>query len=231
MNIPTLRNGRAVPVLYVLLAVCAVIATAFSAPAGAPITTGTAVGFAQQGRSPAVAAALPVSAEAPAAVPVAAPEPTPASAPAPTPAPEPAPAPAPAHSPDPGTGDLNARITAAFQDAVPARWHSAVSEFVIVDGSSSFAHTGGRISITMLHANGSWDRLRFIAAHEAGHLIAFQYGSGAYYGAAPEGFPIRTSDPEVWADCVAVAFTGRNEGGHGCEPDATTWTINWLHRS
>ena len=52
-------------------------------------------------------------------------------------------------------------------------------------------------------------------AHEFGHLIAFRYGSQAYVGAPPEGWPAPTHRPEeAWADCVQRAFTGRASASH-----------------
>ena len=54
-------------------------------------------------------------------------------------------------------------------------------------------------------------------------LIAFKYGSQAFNGAAPEGWPAYSARPEeAWADCFAQATTGivRVDG------DRDSWTMN-----
>lgn len=52
--------------------------------------------------------------------------------------------------------------------------------------------------------------LGYALAHEFGHKIAYRFGTGAYFGAPPAGWPESGGDDsEAWADCVASAF------GHG----------------
>ena len=84
-------------------------------------------------------------------------------------------------------------------------------------------------NVPIAEANGSESLLRATVAHEFGHLIAFQFGSQAFNGAAPEGWPTYSNVPaEAWADCVSRAFTGINDPSHGL-PDwkAIRWPNSW----
>jgi hypothetical protein len=152
--------------------------------------------------------------------------PPPPALPAPSPAPAPAPAPAPPMSPE-------QRVLTAFEASVPGSWRAAITvRLEIIGGSTSWAYPDGRIQVGQAHANGSESRLRATLAHEFGHLIAFRFGSGAYNGAAPEGWPAYSNRPEeAWADCVSQAFTGIVDPSHGlppCSGDSLSWTQQWL---
>jgi hypothetical protein len=134
----------------------------------------------------------------------------------------PAPAPSPAQ-----------RVRAAFDSSVPPVWRSAISvRFEIIPGGTSWGYPDGLVQIGTYHANGSTARLRATVAHEFGHLIAFRYGSRAYNGAAPTGWPAYGSNPaEAWADCVSQAFTGVIDPSHGlppCQGESLAWTQAWL---
>lgn len=153
------------------------------------------------------------------------PPPPPAPEPLPAPAP-PAPAPAPVLSPA-------ERVQAAFESSVPAAWRAAVPvRLVLIGGSTSWADHNGDIRVGSAHYNGSDAKLRAVLAHEFGHLIAFRYGSQAFNGAAPSGWPSYGSIPaEAWADCVSQAFTGVLDPSHGlpaCSGSSLSWTVGWL---
>jgi hypothetical protein len=199
----------------------------------------------EDGALPASATTETVPAPAPVA-PTTAPAPSPARSPAPSPPPSTAPsaappttaAPAPTSTAPPTTAvpapvsDLE-RATSALSASVPATWRSAVPhQLAIIDGLHSRASTNGLLSISRTHARGSWDVLRMVTAHEFGHLIAFRYGTGEFLGAAPEGWPYSGPQPEeMWADCVATAFTGLTLSSHGLSPCPTStlsWTRAWL---
>lgn len=145
------------------------------------------------------------------------------------PAPDP-PAPDPP-APEPAPHDPLARVMAAYQDTIPDHWKALVPVHYELRGdSTSLSFPDGLESISAFHANGAYARLQFVIGHEFGHEIAFRFGSGAYYGAAPEGWP-GPADPEAWADCVGVAFTGRPSpiAAHQCtEGPALDFTVNWL---
>jgi hypothetical protein len=166
-----------------------------------------------------------------------APPPPPKPAPAPTPTPRvaaPAPPPAPKAPPAPARpADPAARVQAAYEASVPAAWRDAVPvRFQLIDGNTSWAAHDGTIQIGSTHYNGSDNLLRATIAHEFGHLIAFRYGSQAFNGAAPEGWPAYGSRPEeAWADCVSRAFTGVNDPSHGlppCAGSSLSWTADWV---
>ena len=165
-----------------------------------------------------------------------APPPPPAPAPSPRVAAAPAPAPAPAPTPPPAPprpADPAARVQAAYETSVPAAWRNAVPvRFQLIEGSTSWAAHDGTIQIGSTHYNGSDNLLRATIAHEFGHLIAFRYGSQAFNGAAPEGWPAYSNRPEeAWADCVSRAFTGVNDPSHGlpsCAGSSLSWTADWV---
>lgn len=106
-----------------------------------------------------------------------------------------------------------------FRTAVPAAWAAAiVPTFEVIPGSVSWASSTGQISIAAQHLR-SFDLLADVVAHEFGHLIAFRYGSQAYAGAPPAGWPAPEVRPEeTWADCVQRVFVGRSNPTHGLEP-------------
>lgn len=153
------------------------------------------------------------------------PPPPPPPAPAPTPPPT-APAPAPTES-------LQQRIERALATGVPARWRADIAVHLeVIEGGTSWAHGDGRILVGRSHAEGRFEHLVDVVAHEFGHLIAFRYGTGEYPGAAPAGWPAPPSMPEeAWADCVQTVFTGRLNPAHGlppCSGDQLSWARQWL---
>ena len=141
------------------------------------------------------------------------------------PAPPVAPAPAPAAPMD--------RARAAYAASVPAAWRDAVSpRFILIDGWTSWAFHDRTIQVSFGHATGPFEHLRAVIAHEVGHLIAFQWGSQEFNGAAPQGWPGASSNrAETWADCVSRAFTDIDDPSTGlpsCAGDALAWTKDWL---
>lgn len=165
---------------------------------------------------------------------VAAPPPPP---PAPTPTPAPTPAPAPATAPPPAPVEpqesLQQRIERAYVAGVPAAWRSTIAvRLEVIEGSTSWAQGGGRIMISRSHAESRFEHLVDVVAHEFGHQVAFEFGTGAYAGAAPKGWPEPAENPaEAWADCVQKVFTGRTNPSHGlhaCAGEQLSWAANWL---
>jgi hypothetical protein len=134
-------------------------------------------------------------------------------------------------APAPAATDPLDRVLAAYQDTIPDHWKSAVPvHYELRSGSTSLSYPDGLESISTFHADGPFARLQFVIGHEFGHEIAFRYGSGAYAGAAPDGWP-GAADPEAWADCVGVVFTGRPSpvASHQCpEGAALDFTRAWL---
>lgn len=144
---------------------------------------------------------------------------------------EPVPAPAPASAQTQESPEE--RVNRLFPAAVPQAWRDDIAvRFEIIDGSTSWAHGDGRILVGRSHAQADETYLADVLAHEFGHLIAFEYGTRAYVGAAPEGWPEPSWNPaEAWADCVQEVFTGRANPSHGLPPcgDAQLeWALNWL---
>ncbi|MEX2293758.1 MAG: hypothetical protein WD691_08230 [Acidimicrobiales bacterium] len=181
-------------------------------------------------------APAPTTTAAPATTTTAAPAPTTTAAPAHSHAPAPAPAPAPAKAaaqPQQQHSDPAARVQATFESQIPAAWRSAIKvKFQLIDGNTSWAQHDGTIQIGSVHYNGPDSLLKATIAHEFGHLIAFEYGSQKFNGAAPEGWPSYSNLPEeAWADCVSRAFTGINDPSHGlpdCAGNSLSWTSNWV---
>src|SRR3546814_18600979 len=95
----------------------------------------------------------------------------------------------------------------------------------------SWASSSGTIQVSQGHINAGPAIVRAVLAHEFGHLIAFRYGSQAFTGAAPQGWPSYSSRPEeAWADCVAQAFTGVVHPSHGlpaCGGGSRSFTGHW----
>lgn len=189
-----------------------------------------------QAATPAAEAALPGEAPettlAPTTTAAPAAPPAPAPPPAPKAAPVPARAPAPAVAPAPPV-DPAARVEAAYESSVPAAWREAITvRFELIDGNTSWAAHDGTIQIGSAHVNGSEGLLRATIAHEFGHLVAFQFGSQAFNGAAPEGWPAYSAHPEeAWADCASRVFSGVNDPSHGlpdCAGGSLSWTADWL---
>jgi hypothetical protein len=132
--------------------------------------------------------------------------------------------------PDPALDPLD-RVLAAYHDTIPDKWKAEVPvHYEVRPGSTSLSFPDGLEAISSFHATGPLARLEFVVAHEFGHEIAFKFGSGAYNGAAPTGWP-GPDDPEAWADCVGVAFTGRPSpiASHQCPDSASlAFTVEWL---
>lgn len=184
--------------------------------------------------APGTAAEIPPSsAAAPGA---AAPAPTSTTTPAAIEAaPEPAAVAAAEVADDPGTADLELRVVVAYDTTIPHRWRHTVTGLGLKGGDASWAYPDGRILISEHHANGDWERLRAVVAHEVGHAIAFRYGSGAYHGAGPADFdaPAGLDGAERWSNCVAAALTGytlRSSGPSACDDAGARWALEWLTR-
>ncbi len=116
---------------------------------------------------------------------------------------------------------------------MPAAWRSAIpARLSVIAGSTSWAYPDGRIEVAETHADSSAAHRALIIAHEFGHLIAYRYGTGAYAGAAPAGWPEATSNPaEHWADCVQQVFTGTVNPSHGlppCAGEQLSWARQYL---
>ena len=136
-----------------------------------------------------------------------------------------APAPAP-------SGDLATYASGLLQEMVPAAWLAAVPARVsVIDGDTSWSYDDGTIDMAVSHLS-SHNIARFTVAHEWGHLVAWKYGTNAYNGAGPAGFPYSGSLPaEMWADCVGVVISGVSQHSHGlpgCPGDALSFTSSWL---
>lgn len=128
---------------------------------------------------------------------------------------------------------MQERAEASYAASVPAAWRAAISVRIeIIPGHTSWADSQGRIRVSETHARSSAARLSAVMSHEFGHLIAFRYGSQAYPGAAPSGWPAYSDRPEeAWADCVTTAFTGLVDPSHGlppCTGDSLSWARSWL---
>jgi hypothetical protein len=123
-----------------------------------------------------------------------------------------------------------------IQQVVPARWLAAVPvRFQVIAGKTSWSSWGGLIEIGDWHLLSSVARARNVITHEWGHQVAWLYGSDAYNGAPPTGFPYSGGNPEEqWADCVAEALTGTSypTGGLGpCPSDALSFTSAFFSRA
>lgn len=126
-----------------------------------------------------------------------------------------------------------ARVEAAYAEAVPASWRAAAGvRFDLIGGSTSWSLTNGRMEISQFHANGDYAHLKAVLAHEFGHIVAFRWGTQAFLGAAPEGWPTFGPSPEEsWSDCVSLALSGLNDPSPGlpsCSGASLAWTADWL---
>lgn len=133
---------------------------------------------------------------------------------------------------DPGDRDRRARAQAAFEVAVPGAWRDAVPARIrVVLGHTSWSTTDGDIKVGRRQLD-TWRHALYVLAHEWGHQAAFRYGTGAYLGAPPAGFPGRagSNDAELWSECVAQALVGyRWDNPYPQCPDASfTWTADYL---
>jgi hypothetical protein len=118
-------------------------------------------------------------------------------------------------------------------EAVPGRWRAAIPvSFQVIAGRTSWSSFSGLIQVGDGQLTSAVPHATFIIAHEFGHLIAWHYGTDAFNGAGPAGFPYTGQMPEeMWADCVAQAFTGSSyptPGLHGCPSDALAFTTQFL---
>jgi hypothetical protein len=125
------------------------------------------------------------------------------------------------------------RVWTIYERSVPLKWRQRIHpRFYVIDGYTSWAHAPRTIRISRYHVNSSDRYLAVIVTHEYGHLIAFNYGSGEYYGAPPRGWPPRTEHPEEhWADCVQQVFLGFADPSPGlppCEGAQLSWAQNYL---
>jgi hypothetical protein len=120
-----------------------------------------------------------------------------------------------------------------LEGAVPARWLAAIPvTFEVIAGKTSWSSITGLIQVGDWQLTHSVADARFTLAHEFGHLIAWHYGTDAFNGAGPAGFPYSGPLPEeMWADCVATAFTGTSFPTRpltGCPSDALAFTSRFL---
>ena len=135
---------------------------------------------------------------------------------------------------DPGVRNLHHRLDVAYISALPAAWRSAVpiASLGLTDGVSSLSWPSGVTVVARIHATGRFTRLQSVLAREWAHHLAFAYGTRAYSGARPAGFPQRTrAGQETWADCVSWAAVGRQyryDNVPPCSAGALRWTRQWL---
>lgn len=216
---------------------------ALTPPAPLPAPEPAAPAAAAVAPVPAPAAAAAAPAPAPPRAPAEAPEqpaPAPVAPAAPPARPAPAPAPAPRQDRPPAQEPAapaqaqsdEERLGRAYTSAVPAAWRSAITAvFEVIPGSTSWASSTGRISIARDHT-ATPELLADVVGHEFGHLIAFRYGSQAYAGAPPAGWPAPAERPEeAWADCVQRVFLGRGNPSHGlspCDGDQLRAAHDWI---
>ena len=141
-------------------------------------------------------------------------------------APPPPPPPPPAGSQERSEAALAQAVPAAWRDRLPVTTH-------IIEGSTSYASRSMTINVSRYHADGRWSHLVSVIGHEFGHIIAYFYGTRAFNGAAPEGWPDPHHGPpaEAWADCVSEVFTEIVDPSYGmppCPQPTREWTANWL---
>ncbi|SDY56699.1 hypothetical protein SAMN05444365_102672 [Micromonospora pattaloongensis] len=137
----------------------------------------------------------------------------------------------------PSYRQMQKRAQDAMNSVVPTVWRKAllkVNVSGVIGGHSSYSARNRGITIGTYHAQRPWVNLKSVMAHEFGHHIAFHYGSQRVYGAPPVGFPQKSSSQvETWADCVAVAMTGkryRYSNVPPCGTAALAWTRAWLKK-
>jgi hypothetical protein len=134
--------------------------------------------------------------------------------------------------PPPPTAPIE-EVRASYLASVPAAWRGAIEvDLAVIGGSTSWSYPSGRIEVSTSHHSRGSGVLATTLAHEFGHLISHRYGTRAFNGAAPAGWPAYSGRPEeAWADCVAQAFTGLADPSHGlpaCPAATLQWTQAWL---
>lgn len=144
-----------------------------------------------------------------------------------------APAPPPPPDPAPAGGATAAYAMSLVGEVIPARWLAVLPVQVnVIAGKTSWSSWGGLIEIGDWHLTSSVTRAKNVLAHEWGHQVAWHYGTDAYNGAPPAGFPYGGPIPEeMWADCVAQALTGWPNPSHGldrCPGVALAFTSSFL---
>jgi len=101
----------------------------------------------------------------------------------------------------------------------------------VISGGTSWSHDNGIMELAQGHLS-SDSNARFTIAHEWAHQVAWKYGTNAYNGAPPAGFPYTGAIPEeMWADCAAIALTGISMRSHGlpiCPSDSVAFASSWL---
>jgi hypothetical protein len=176
---------------------------------------------------------------APTTTTTAAPTTTTTAPPAPTTAPRPRPtttttaAPTTTATPAAPTTDGPAYAMELLRQVIPARWLAALPVSVhVISGKTSWSNWNGLIEIGDWHLFHDVPRAKNTLAHEWGHQVAWHYGTDAYEGAPPAGFPYGGRTPEEqWADCVAQALTGTvfpSSGLGACPSDALAFTQSFL---
>ena len=116
---------------------------------------------------------------------------------------------------------------------VPGRWLAAIPvSFQVISGKTSWSSFSGLIQVGDWQLTHSVGDAKFTLTHEFGHLIAWHYGTDAFNGAGPAGFPYSGQLPEeMWADCVAQSFTGTSYPTYPlgpCPSDALAFTTQFL---
>jgi hypothetical protein len=119
------------------------------------------------------------------------------------------------------------------REVIPARWLAVLPVSVeVIAGTTSWSSWDGLIQIGDWHLFHAVDRAKNTLAHEWGHQVAWHYGTDAYNGAPPAGFPYAGPTPqEQWADCVAQALTGTiypSPGLGACPSAALGFTRQFL---
>lgn len=140
---------------------------------------------------------------------------------APTPTTRPTPPPAPPSTPVLGpVTDLLAYGNQLLREVVPARWLAVVPARVeVIAGNSSWSNWSGLIEIGDWHLTRSVAKAKNVLAHEWAHQVAWRYGTDAYNGAPPAGFPYNGPlAEEQWADCVAEVLSGVQYPSSGLAP-------------
>jgi hypothetical protein len=120
-----------------------------------------------------------------------------------------------------------------LREVIPARWLAVLPVTIaVIPGTTSWSSWDGLIQIGDWHLFHAVDRAKNTLAHEWAHQVAWHYGTDAYNGAPPAGFPYAGPSPqEQFADCVAQALTGTvypSAGLGACPADALTFTQQFL---